>query len=49
MIENVYGKMRGGQYDIPSAMVWFYFIIACAIMGVIIGLYYKFIMKRYEA
>lgn len=49
MIEQVYGKMRGGQYDIPSAMIWFYFIIACAIMGVVIFLFYKLIMKRYEA
>lgn len=49
MIEQVYGKMRGGQYDIPSAMIWFYFIVACAIMGVIILAFYKFIMKRYEA
>ncbi len=49
MIEQVYGKMRGGQYDIPSSMVWFYFIAACIIMGVLIFAFYKFIMKRYEA
>ncbi len=49
MIEEVYGKMRGGQYDIPSAMIWFYFIAACAIMGIIILAFYKFVMKRYEA
>ncbi|MBQ6885722.1 MAG: sugar ABC transporter permease [Clostridia bacterium] len=49
MIEQVYGKMRGGQYDIPSAMIWFYFIAACAIMGILILLFYKFILKRYEA
>lgn len=49
MIEQVYGKMRGGQYDIPSAMIWFYFIIACAIMGIVILAFYKLVMKRYEA
>ncbi len=49
MIEQVYGKMRGGQYDIPSAMIWFYFLIACVIMGIVILAFYKFIMKRYEA
>ena len=49
MIEQVYGKMRGGQYDIPSAMIWLYFIAACAIMGILILLFYKLIMKRYEA
>ncbi len=49
MIEQVYGKMRGGQYDIPSAMIWFYFLAACAIMGIIILAFYKLVMKRYEA
>ncbi len=49
MIEQVYGKMRGGQYDIPSAMIWFYFLIACAIMGIMILAFYKFVMKRYDS
>ncbi len=49
MIEQVFGKMRSGQYDISSAMIWFYFIIACAIMGVIILAFTKLVMKRYEA
>lgn len=49
MIEQVYGKMRGGQYDIPSAMIWFYFLVACAIMGVMILAFYKFVMKRYDS
>ncbi|MDO4608325.1 MAG: sugar ABC transporter permease [Clostridia bacterium] len=49
MIEQVFGKMRSGQYDISSAMIWFYFIIACAIMGVIILAFTKLVMKRYDA
>lgn len=49
MIEQVYGRMRGGQYDIPSAMIWFYFIVACLIMGIIMLAFVKFVMKRYEA
>ncbi len=49
LVEQVYSKMRAGQYDISSAMIWFYFIIACAIMGVIILLFTKFIMKRYDS
>ncbi len=48
MIEQVFGKMRAGQYDISSAMIWFYFIIACAIMGVIILAFTKLVMKRYD-
>lgn len=49
MIEQVYGRMRGGQYDIPSAMIWFYFIIAVAIMGIVMLAFVKFIMKRYDS
>lgn len=49
LVEQVYGKMRAGQYDVSSAMIWFYFIIACAIMGIVIFFFNKFILKRYEA
>ncbi len=48
MIEQVYSRMRGGQYDISSAMIWFYFIIAIAIMAVMMLLFIKFILKRYN-
>ncbi len=49
LIEQVYLKIRGAQYDIPAAMIWFYFIIVAAIMGILIFLFTKFILKRYEA
>lgn len=49
LIAQVYLKIRGAQYDIPSAMIWFYFIIVAAVMGIIIFLFNKFIVKRYEA
>lgn len=49
LIEQVYLKIRGAQYDIPSAMIWFYFIIVAAVMGIVIFLFNKFIVKRYEA
>ncbi len=49
IIENVYGKMRAGQYDISSAMIWAYFVVACVIMGVVIFLFNKFVMKRYDS
>ncbi len=49
LIEQVYLKIRGAQYDMPSAMIWFYFIIVAAIMGFVIFLYTKFIVKRYDA
>lgn len=49
LIEQVYLKIRGTQYDVPSAMIWFYFIIVAAIMGIVIFLFTKFIVKRYES
>lgn len=49
LIEQVYLKIRGAQYDVPSAMIWFYFIIVVAVMGIIIFLFNKFIVKRYES
>lgn len=49
LIEQVYLKVKGTQYDISSAMIWFYFIIVAAIMGAVMFLFSKFIMKRYEA
>ena len=49
LVERVYGSMLTGQYDKPSAMIWLYFIIVSAIMGVIIFLFNRFVMKRYEA
>ena len=49
LIAEVYKKIRGTQYDESSAMIWFYFIIVAAIMGIVMFLFNKFIMKRYEA
>ena len=49
LITQVYLKIRGTQYDVPAAMIWFYFIIVAAIMGFLIFLFTKFILKRYEA
>ncbi len=49
IIERIYGSMLAGQMDIPSAMIWFYFIIVCVIMALFIFLFTKFVMKRYEA
>ena len=49
LVDRVYGSMLASQYDKPSAMIWLYFGIICVIMGVVIFLYNKLIMKRYEA
>lgn len=49
LIERAYNIMLSGKQDLPSAMIWFYFIIVCAVMGVVMFLFTKFVMKRYEA
>lgn len=49
LIERVYGSMLASEYDKPSAMIWLYFGIICVVMGLIILLYNRLIMKRYEA
>lgn len=48
LIKNVYSMMRAGNYDETSAMVWFYFLICGAMMGLIVFLYTRFLMKRWE-
>ncbi len=48
-IERTFGKIQGGTFDEPSAKLWFYFIIMGAIMGVIVLLYNRLLMKRWEA
>lgn len=49
LIEDIYLKIRATQYDVPSAMIWFYFIIVAAVMGIVIFLFNKFVLKRYES
>lgn len=48
IIEAIYGKMKGGAFGEASAMAWFYFLIAGAVMAIVIFLYNRFLMKRWE-
>ena len=38
----------GGVYDVPSAMLWFYFLLMSAVMGVLLYAYYRFLLKRWQ-
>lgn len=49
VVEVIYDKVYTGIQDVPSAMIWFYFLIIVAIMGIVIFLFNRFVMKRYEA
>lgn len=48
LIKNVYSMMRTGNYDETSAMMWFYFLICGGMMGIIVFLYNRFLIKRWE-
>lgn len=38
----------GGVYDVSSAMLWFYFAVVSAIIGLLLYLYYRFLLKRWQ-
>ena len=48
IMRSVYSMMNGGKYDKSSAMLWIFFIIVGFAIGLIIFLYNKFLMKRWE-
>ena len=48
IMSNVYSMMNGGKYDRSSAMLWIFFVIVGIVMGLLIFLYNRFLMKRWE-
>ena len=38
----------GGVYDVPSAMLWFYFLLMSAVMGVLLYAYYRLLLRRWQ-
>lgn len=48
MISSAYAKMSGGIYDESSAMLWFYFLIIGLVMAIVVGLYTKILLKKWE-
>jgi len=40
--------MRGRDYGVASAMLWFYFIIVLAVIGVVLLMYNKLCVKKWE-
>ncbi len=49
VVSTVYAKMHAGIYDSTSAMLWFYFIVAGGIMGLIVFVYNKALLKRWDS
>ena len=48
LINNIYTRMIAGKYDETSAMLWFYFVIVSAVIGLIVLIYNKLLMKKWE-
>lgn len=48
IMSSVYALMRSGTYDRSSAMLWFYFLVAGSVMAIIVLLYNKVLMKRWN-
>ena len=49
MIAATYDMMRGGVYDISSAMLWWYFFALGCVMAALIFLYKKTLMRHWDA
>ena len=48
LVSRVYDTMQTAVYDLSSAMIWFYFLGSGVIMAVIVILYNRLLMKRWE-
>ena len=48
VIRTAYSKMGVGIYDVSSAMLWMYFAVVGVVMGLVILLYTRLLMKRWE-
>lgn len=48
LVSRVYDTMQTAVYDLSSAMIWFYFLVSGVIMAVIVILYNRLLMKRWE-
>ena len=48
LISNAYMRMSAGIYDKSSSMLWMYFAVVAAIMGILVAAYNKFLLKKWE-
>lgn len=48
VIDKAYTMMYSGTYDETSAMLWIYFACVGAIIGVVLFLYNRFLLKRWQ-
>lgn len=48
LMNNISTRMIAGKYDETSAMLWFYFLIVGVIIGLILLIYNKVLLKKWE-
>ena len=48
LVSAIYNMMSSGTYDLTSTMLWIYFVIVGAVLGIILYLYNRFLMKRWQ-
>ena len=48
IIKSARLQMQSGVYDASSAMLWMYFLVVAAIMGIVLFLYSRMLMRRWE-
>lgn len=48
LIDKAYTMMYSGIYDVSSSMLWFYFLVVGTIMGLILLMYNRLLLKRWQ-
>lgn len=48
LVSAIYDMMSSGTYDLTSTMLWIYFVLVGAVLGIILYLYNRFLMKRWQ-
>ena len=48
IISKTYSMMTAGTYDKTSAMLWFYFLVVGGVMGILIFMYNRAFMRRWD-
>ena len=47
LVSQLFQLMKAGLYDETSAVLWAYFVIVGAVMGLVLGLYNRILIKRW--
>lgn len=48
IVSKTYSMMTAGTYDKTSAMLWFYFLVVGGVMGILIFMYNRAFMRRWD-